>query len=201
MTILRLLAIFSGIGGAWVATANPVSFSYNAKITTGPVTLACHSGQPVAKVRININGVDQGLPGLLYVAAVAPAQTDAKFFSDGWRETGSGVMPIYAVERAGLKAADIMFPLVQEIAEWNVYVGYGALTQADEQKVRARRVALDRAKERQPNLKPNPITDDHLRATLIQMDMANNTKYRRVFTPSQSDITICEDNPFLSYQR
>jgi hypothetical protein len=200
MTILQFLAIFSVVGAAGVASANPVSFSENTTITTGPVTLTCHSGQPVAKVRININGVDQGLPGLLYVGAVDPAQTDARFFSEGWRETGSGLMPIYAVERAGLKATDILFPLAPEFAGWNVYVGYGALTQADEQKVRARRAALDRAKERQPNMKPNPISDDHLRATLIQMDMANNTKYRRVLTPSETDVAMCEDNPF-SYQR
>lgn len=191
MKVLQFLAVFSLAGAAIAA---PVTFSDNATITTGPVALACHNGnQPVAKVRINVNGIDQGLPGLIYVGAIDPSQSGAKFFSGGWQATGGGMLPIYAVERVGLKTSDITFPLDPEFDGWNVYVGYGALTQADEQKVRARRIAMDRAKERNPNVAANPITDDHLRATLIQMDMTNNTKYRRVITLSQADLRMCLD--------
>lgn len=189
--VLLACAMFATYG---VSYAGPLSFSDNSTITTGPVRLDCHGANipPVATVKLNVNGVDQGLPGLIYVGAANPEQTDAQFFSNAWQEMGSGLFPIYAVVRSGLQSVDISFPLNASFVGWSVYVGYGALSLADEQKVEVRRRGFDHAKIRNPQMTAHQIPDDNLRATLIQMDMTKNTKYRFVYTPTFQDMHMCD---------
>lgn len=190
---LLACVMFVAFNGA--SYAGPLSFSNNSTIATGPVRLDCHGANipPVATVKLNVNGVDQGLPGLIYVGAANPDQTDAQFFSNGWQEIGSGLFPIYAVVRSGLESVDVSIPLSTSLVGWSVYVGYGALSMADEHKVEVRRQALDHAKTLNPQMRANQIPDDNLRATLIQMDMTKNTKYRFIYIPTFQDMHMCDE--------
>ncbi|RWA52421.1 hypothetical protein AU476_17810 [Cupriavidus sp. UYMSc13B] len=146
-------------------------------------------------VTIAMNAEDVGRPGLIYVGAHDPQQTQAAFLGQyGWEPFTGVAFPPAVVRRDGLVSQTLQIPLsnVAGWPNWSLYVGYGALSVTSENMVRQAVLSVATAKAKWPDRPIPPVNEDHFKRSLIQEDMRKLSKYSfvRYITPDLS--TVCE---------
>jgi hypothetical protein len=155
----------------------------NAQTISASGTRICVGGAPHIRVNLYVNPPDKNLSGLIYVGSHDSSQTQAEFFYENqWIAWESGLYPIYMTFRSGLNDMTFVIPFnrISEKLGWRLYVGYGALSVESEQKVGQITESYERARTKLPDRVFHTVEPDHIRRTLIQMDMLDNLKYQYI---------------------
>lgn len=163
-------------------------------ISIANVQTYCNYDQPFVRVDLLINAADVGRPGLLYVGSHNQTQTQAQFYTEAWQNWNGSLFPIHTIVRGGLTGTTLSIPLndVFQKQGWKLYIGYGALSVADEMKVQRMLEALNKVKAKFPERNIQAVDPDHIRRVMIQDNMTRNVKYRyvRAWTPELT--TLCD---------
>lgn len=163
-------------------------------ISIANVQTYCNYDQPFVRVDLLINAADVGRPGLLYVGSHNQTQTQAQFYTEAWQDWNGSLFPIHTIVRGGLTGTTLSIPLndVLQKQGWKLYIGYGALSVADEMKVQRMLEALNKVKAKFPERNIQAVDPDHIRRVMIQDNMTRNVKYRyvRAWTPELT--TLCD---------
>lgn len=167
-------------------------------ITFAGARLSCWGSVPLLSLTLNINPADTGRPGLVYVGAHDPMQTQGAVLnqSGAWEPFTGAMLTPYIIRRDGLTLQVVQIPLpnAADWQGWSVYVGYGALTaEADAMVVKAvASVATVRAQF--PDRTIPAVNEDHFRRSLIQEDMRKNNKYVFVRNITPDLIGMCNSS-------
>lgn len=163
--------------------------------------LSCFDSEPYLQVTLSIDSADVGRPGILYVGAHDPGRTRAQFYQHHWEEWNGAMFPPHRIVREGLASTTLAIPLGRsatvsdgawDLSGWQLYVGYGALTAADEEKVQRAMDGVAKVKAMYPERKIPAVEADHYRRVMVQENMTQNAKYRHVFTWTSDISYACE---------
>lgn len=151
----------------------------------------CENDRPV--LTFTATTKDAGKPGLLWIGVHTPDKKFGYFLNlNGvWEQYTGGLYPPNKRFDGGLpERARMRVPLPSQangadstaaFAGWEIYVGYGALTKADEEVIKTRRKAIQDARKSGQKLDhPEYDSDERLAWALVQKNMVDNQKYRRV---------------------
>lgn len=147
---------------------------------------------------------DVGKPGVVYVAVHDDSQTRAFFLTAaGWVPWQGGMFPIHTVARDGLRNTTIQVPdphligMDEGFTQWNLLVGYGALSEADERLVQRYVQGVELAKTRSQGGPAHAVHPDQFRLALVQKDLTDNGKYQ-VALRWDSAAYVNAHSPFCS---
>lgn len=187
LIIFCIAALFSHAATAAnvSASAQPVAAC---RSTRGGSSVCLQAFQ--LNVTLNINAADIGLPGLVYLAVQEKDGTLAYYSpsQQAWVAYTGGMIEPYLVYQGGLPP-QVTFTTAKIDASpyvgTTVYVGYGALQQADQDKIDNFIASVGQA-----NLNPL-ISMQHLQQTAVENDMRSNEKAAAICQISKSSKKPC----------